>query len=296
ISQITKKEIPVIRADVRDQSKVAETLAKFSVNEVIHLAGKKAVGESVADPFQYYDANVGGGLSLLRAMNDTGVERLIFSSSATVYDGTSQDLLDERAPLGPNNPYGRTKLFLEEIISDAVAAGKIASAISLRYFNPVGCHSSGKIGENPVGAPNNLFPYIAQTAAGLRDKVSVFGDDYNTRDGTGIRDYIHVVDLARGHVAALDYLADSSQRDAHLRVNLGTGNGHSVKEVLAAFSDACGLEVPHEIVGRRPGDAASCIANPELAEKLLNWRAGHTLEQMCQDHWAFQCKLQTVQA
>lgn len=295
ISQITKSDIPVVRADVRDQSKIANTLHRFNVEAVIHLAGKKAVGESVADPLRYYDANVSGGLSLLRAMHDTHVERLIFSSSATVYVTPSQELLDEQAPVGPVNPYGRTKLFLEEIISDAVSAQQIANAISLRYFNPVGAHGSGRIGENPNGVPNNLFPLIAQTAAGLRDKVGVLGDDYDTRDGTGIRDYIHVVDLARGHVAALGLLANDSQENGHLRVNLGTGIGHSVKEVLATFSQVCGFEIPYDICGRRPGDSASCVANPRLAERLLNWRANHTLEQMCEDHWAFQRNLKALQ-
>lgn len=291
ITKITGTEIPVIKGDVRNQMLVAQTLSLFDVSVVIHLAGKKAVGESVAEPLVYYDNNVGGSIALINAMRETGVAHLVFSSSATVYGGSEGGMLDEDSPVGPANPYGRTKLMIEEIITDAVAAQTLQSAISLRYFNPVGANASGLIGDNPNDVPDNLFPFIAQTAAGWRDVVKVFGDDYETPDGTGVRDYIHIVDLARGHVAAVNYLTRKDTGKQHLKLNLGTGTGCSVKEALAAFSKACGFDIPHEIVGRRPGDIAKCVANPKRAQDLLNWRASMSLERMCADHWAFQLGL-----
>lgn len=291
LARITGVEIPVVRGDVHDQKLVADTLTRFGIDVVIHLAGKKAVGESVADPLAYYDANVGGGVALLEAMRDTSVGNLVFSSSATVYGPNDQNPFDEDADLAPANPYGRTKQILEEIITDSVSARAVQSAISLRYFNPVGAHESGLIGENPMAPPNNLFPFIAQTAAGWHEKVLIFGDDYDTPDGTGVRDYIHVIDLARGHVAAVSHLMKGRVKAVHLRINLGTGTGHSVKEAIEAFSRACGFSVPHEIVARRPGDIGTCLANPQRAAELLGWRADLSLEQMCRDHWSFQCQI-----
>lgn len=287
LRQITGSDIPTIRGDVRDRDLVARVLDRHGIDAVIHLAGRKAVGESVAAPLGYYEANLGGGIALLEAMQACGVGRLLFSSSATVYaPGTAP--LDEDHPLAPSNPYGRTKLMLEDIITDAVAAGSIRQAISLRYFNPVGAHPSALIGEDPRATPNNLFPFIAQTATGRQARVRIFGNDYDTPDGTGVRDYIHVVDLARGHVAALAHLRATPSAPAHQRFNLGTGRGYSVKEALAAFSRACGFDIPHEIVARRPGDVATCVACPDRAARLLGWRATLGLERMCADHMAFQ--------
>ncbi len=288
ISRISGESFPVIDGDVRDQDLVSEILKRYQPELVMHFAGKKAVGESVARPLFYYQANLDGGLSLLEAMEKNGVRNLIFSSSATVYASVDGERLDETAFLEPSNPYGRTKLMLEEIISDAVAANALGNAISLRYFNPVGAHSSGLIGEDPCNTPNNLFPLIAQTAAGLRESVLVFGDDYPTLDGTGVRDFIHVVDLAKGHVAAANHLLRKNDFGAHLSVNLGTGSGYSVLQAITAFSEACGFEIPHKVVGRRPGDIASCIADATLAEKMLDWRATLGLQRMCADQWAYQ--------
>lgn len=288
IASITGVNVPVVRADVRDSKAVVEALRRHGIDVVIHLAGKKAVGESVSGPLDYYDANVGGGVTVLQAMRDAGVDALVFSSSATVYSPGSAALLTEEAPLGPSNPYGRTKAMQEEIISDAVAARELTRAISLRYFNPAGAHVSGLIGEDPKAVPNNLFPFIAQTAAGIHGRVNVFGDDYATPDGTGVRDYIHVVDLARGHVAAVAYLLENKVYGDHLRINLGTGVGYSVREAIAAFSAACGFDVPFEVVARRAGDIATCIADPSRAQALLGWTANLSFAQMCADHWAFQ--------
>lgn len=287
LAQITGTPIPTIRGDVQDRDLVSDVLSRYGIDAVIHLAGKKSVAESVADPLTYYSSNIAGGIALLQAMQAGAVGKLIFSSSATVY-GRGDKPMDEDAPVAPSNPYGRTKLMFEDIITDAVAARAIECAISLRYFNPVGAHRSGLIGEDPHATPNNLFPFIAQTAAGWHKQVKVFGDDYDTPDGTGVRDYIHVVDLARGHVAALAKLMNDSTGTGHLRLNLGTGTGHSVKEALAVFSRACGFEVPYEIVARRQGDVASCVANPQRAERLLAWKAELSLDQMCSDHWSFQ--------
>lgn len=295
ISRIASGEIDLIAGDVRDQALVQEVLHLHRVDAVIHLAGKKAVGESVADPLLYFNDNLLGAVSLLRAMCVTGVQRLVFSSSATVYGFPKTLPIPETAPTGVTNPYGRTKLMIEEIIDDLTVAEPDFQAISLRYFNPVGAHPSGLIGENPRGTPNNLFPYVAQTAAGLRRAVQVFGSDYDTIDGTGTRDYIHVVDLARGHVAAIDHLFGTVVRDRHLRINLGTGTGYSVLQILNAFSEACGHRIPYDIVARRPGDAAASLADPTLANRLLGWHATRDLKAMCADHWAFQKGLAAAQ-
>jgi UDP-glucose 4-epimerase len=279
------------KGDVRDARLLDGVFARSDVGAVIHLAGLKAVGESVAQPLRYHDVNVGGAVALLQAMRRHGVGRLVFSSSATVYGISESNPIPESAPLRTLNPYGRTKLMVEQVIDDLVAAEPDFAAVSLRYFNPVGAHASGLIGENPRGIPNNLFPFIAQTAAGLRPKVRVFGGDYPTPDGTGVRDYIHVVDLARGHLAALDYLAAGEGGGRNLALNLGRGQGYSVLQALAAFGRAVGRPIPYEIVPRRPGDAAECVADPSRAAALFGWRAERDLEAMCADHWAFQSRL-----
>lgn len=274
------------RVDVRDTSALREVFARHRFDAVIHFAGLKAVGESVAKPMEYYDNNVQGALSLCRAMEDAEVGMLVFSSSATVYGNASSMPLREDAPLAPTNPYGQTKWMVERILGDLAASNTGFWRIALlRYFNPVGAHSSGLIGEDPQGIPNNLMPNIAQVAAGVRDKVRVFGTDYATRDGTGVRDYIHVVDLARGHLAALDAL----QRDQRgFTVNLGTGCGISVLEAIRAFERACGRAIPTEKVARRPGDVAESYADPSLARSLLGWKAHFGLDDMCRDTWRWQ--------
>ncbi len=281
----------VVEADLRDAAAVDAVFAREPIDAVIHLAGLKAVGESVARPLAYYDVNVGGAGTLLAAMQRHGVARLVFSSSATVYGVPETNPIAEDARLGATSPYGRTKLFIEAMLGDLAAAWPDFAAVSLRYFNPVGAHASGLIGEHPRGVPNNLFPYIAQTAAGLRDRLRIYGDTYPTPDGTGVRDYIHVVDLARGHLAALDFLMRGEGRGANLPINLGCGRGFSVLEAVAAFSRAAGREIPCEIVGPRPGDVAACVADPRRAEALLGWRACFGLDAMCADHWAFQSRL-----
>jgi UDP-glucose 4-epimerase len=291
INGIGAGEVALVEGDVRDQAVVGDLFQRYPVTAVIHLAGKKAVAESVEKPLLYFDANINGALTLFRAMQAAGVERLVFSSSANVYGVPETLPIDESARTGPTNPYGQTKLMIEQIIDGLVVAEPRLSAISLRYFNPVGAHESGLIGENPRDVPNNLFPYIAQTAARKRRTVQVFGDDYPTRDGTGMRDYIHVVDLARGHVAAVDHMIRGrSQGGEHLRINLGTGQGYTVLEAIAAFSKACGFSIPFEITARRPGDVAASLADPSKAHALLGWRARHGLEKMCADHWAFQSR------
>lgn len=294
ISRIVPGEVELVEGDVRDQALVQEVLRLHRVDAVIHLAGKKAVGESVADPLLYFHDNLLGAVALLRAMCAAGVQKLVFSSSATVYGFPKTLPIPETAPTGVTNPYGRTKLMIEEIIDDLTVAEPDFRAISLRYFNPVGAHPTGLIGENPRGTPNNLFPYVAQTAAGLRKAVQVFGSDYDTIDGTGTRDYIHVLDLARGHVAAINHLF-GSPGEPHLRINLGTGTGYSVLQILDAFSEACGHPVPFDLVARRPGDAAASLADPTLAHRLLGWHATRDLKAMCADHWAFQNGLAAAQ-
>ena len=284
----------LLRGDVRHFRTVECVLRQFKISAVIHLAGKKSVGESVADPLLYYRDNLDGALTLFHAMRATGVNRLVFSSSATVYGIPERLPIDETASTGPTSPYGRTKLMIEEIIDDMVAAHSEISAVSLRYFNPVGAHRSGLLGEEPRGIPNNLFPYVAQTATGQRRAVQVFGNDYATSDGTGLRDYIHVVDLARGHIAAIDHLLDTDEATGrHRRINLGTGRGYTVLEVIAAFSRACGHDIPFEIVSRRPGDVAASLADPSRARELFGWQAECGLEEMCRDHWAFQSRRTT---
>jgi UDP-glucose 4-epimerase len=281
----------VVAGDIRDATLIDGLFVRHQFDAVVHLAGLKAVGESVERPIDYYDVNLGGATVLLRAMRRHEVRRLVFSSSATVYGAPECNPIDEAAPLGATSPYGRTKLFTEALLDDLAVAWPEFAAMSLRYFNPVGAHASGLIGEHPRGVPNNLFPFIAQTAAGLRPRLRVFGNDYPTPDGTGVRDYIHVVDLARGHVAALDFLMRDQGSGRNLALNLGCGRGYSVMEAVAAFERASGREISCEFVARRPGDIAECVADPRRAEAILGWRATRGLDAMCADHWAFQSRL-----
>jgi UDP-glucose 4-epimerase len=289
VERITGRAIPVIQGDVRDQGALEQALKAHGIDSVVHFAGKKAVGESVAQPVDYYDNNVNGTLVLLRAMKNQGVRQLVFSSSATVY-GIPQYLpFDEAHPTSATNPYGRSKLMVEEILADLYRSDAQWSIATLRYFNPIGAHASGLIGEDPADIPNNLLPYIAQVAVGRREKLQIFGGDYPTIDGTGVRDYIHVVDLARGHVKALEKLQHLPQPE-HLTVNLGTGKGYSVLEVLHAFEKACGKPLPYTITDRRPGDIASYYADPLHARQTLGWQAEHDLEAMCADTWRWQSR------
>ena len=274
------------RADMADRAAVETVFAENAIDAVIHLAGFKAVGESVQNPVAYYRNNLDTTLTLLEAMAAHGVKKLIFSSSATVYGTENPVPYTEDMPRGScTNPYGWTKAMIEQILSDACVADPELAVVCLRYFNPVGAHGSGLIGEMPNGIPNNLMPYITQTAAGIRRELSVFGDDYPTPDGTGVRDYIHVVDLAKGHVAAVDYVNQHAGWEA---INLGTGCGTSVLELVHAFEKVNGVPVPHRIAPRRSGDLAFCYANVEKAARLLNWRAEKSVEDMCRDSWRWQ--------
>lgn len=287
VERITDRQIPVVQGDVRDQPLLERVLREHAVDGVVHFAGKKAVGESVAQPIDYFDNNVNGTLVLLRAMQATGVKRLVFSSSATVY-GTPQYLpLDEQHPLSVTNPYGRSKLMVEEILSDLFHSDSSWALTVLRYFNPIGAHESGLIGEDPADIPNNLLPFVAQVAVGRRERLQVFGSDYPTPDGTGVRDYIHVVDLARGHVKALERQQRQSTPE-HLVVNLGTGRGYSVLEVVREFEQASHKPVPYALVPRRPGDVATCFAQTDKARELLGWEAQFGMQRMCTDAWRWQ--------
>lgn len=286
VQQITGCHVPLVETDLRDAAGLAAVFRQYpDIDAVVHFAGLKAVGESVAKPLLYYDNNVAGTLNLLKAMELAGCKTLVFSSSATVYRESRQLPLTENHPLGTTNPYGASKLMIEDMLRDIHAADPAWRIALLRYFNPVGAHASGLIGENPKGIPNNLMPFIAQVAAGMRPQLQVFGGDYPTKDGTGVRDYIHVVDLARGHVAALDAL---QQAPRLLTANLGTGTGYSVLEMVQAFEKASGRPVPFEIVSRRPGDIAECYADPALAGNELGWKAELGLEAMCADAWRWQ--------
>jgi UDP-glucose 4-epimerase len=285
IEAITGTRPDFEQGDVRDVAFLDRVLATRQPNAVIHFAGLKAVGESVAKPLAYYDNNVTGSLTLLAAMRRAGVRTMVFSSSATVYGDPHRVPIREDFPVSATNPYGRSKLMIEEILADLAHAEPDWRIARLRYFNPVGAHTSGLIGEDPNGIPNNLMPFIAQVAVGRRDHLSVFGDDYPTPDGTGVRDYIHVVDLALGHLAALDALRAAS---GLLTVNLGTGVGYSVLDVVRAFEQASGRPVPYRIAPRRAGDIARCYADPSLAARLLGWRARHGLDAMCADTWRWQ--------
>ena len=285
VEQITGHEIPFIEADVRDQSALDDIFTTYSIDSVIHFAGLKAVGESVAKPLEYYDNNLVSTMVLLEVMREHNVKQLVFSSSATVYGNPSELPLRETSTVGVGltNPYGKTKYMIEQIIQDYCAADPAFEATILRYFNPIGAHQSGQIGEDPSGIPNNLLPYVAQVAVGKLQSVGVFGNDYDTPDGTGVRDYIHVVDLARGHVAALQHMKDGANV-----YNLGTGSGTSVLEIIKAFSKACERDLPYEIKPRRTGDIAACYADCSKAERELGWRAELSIEQACADSWRWQ--------
>lgn len=285
VGRVAGQSVTFVEGDVRDTGLLRRTLQSCGCTAVLHFAGLKAVGESVSNPLDYFDNNVAGTISLVRAMDSAGVRTLVFSSSATVYGAPNYLPLDEAHPTSAVNPYGRSKLHVEEILRDVCAALSDWRVACLRYFNPVGAHSSGLLGESPRGIPNNLMPYIAKVASGELPALQVFGGDYPTPDGTGVRDYIHVMDLAEGHLAALKFLEGTVGWHA---VNLGTGQGYSVLEMLAAFERACGKSLAHRIVGRRAGDVASCYANPAKAWDLLGWRASRGLEEMCQSTWKWQ--------
>jgi len=282
---ITDEPVLCEEGDVLDTPFVEAVLRRHRIAGVVHFAGDKAVGESVRDPLKYYRNNVGGAVSLLQAMQSAGCHVLVFSSSATVYGDPARVPISEDFPRAHTNPYGHTKLIIEDMLGALGAANAAWRFAILRYFNPVGAHESGMIGEDPAGIPNNLMPYITQVALGMRPHLQVFGNDYPTPDGTGVRDYIHVTDLAEGHVAALRTLL---QAERGFTVNLGTGRGYSVLEVVRAFEAASGKRVPHVFAPRRPGDVAQCYADASLAHKLLGWRATRSLEQMCADAWRWQ--------
>ncbi len=287
VEQITEQLVPVVEGDIRSREDLRRVFESYAIESVIHFAGLKAVGESVAKPLYYYDNNVHGTLQLLEVMKEYDCKQIVFSSSATVYGDPATVPITEDFPLSATNPYGRSKLMIEEILRDLYVSDNTWKIILLRYFNPVGAHPSGLIGEDPDGIPNNLMPYITQTAVGQLSCLSVFGDDYDTPDGTGVRDYIHVVDLAEGHIKALEKI---DQIDDVLAVNLGTGQGYSVLEMVRAFEKASGKEVPYCIAPRRPGDIASCYADPSLAKKVLGWEAKYGIEKMCEDAWRWQEK------
>jgi len=288
VERICGRSVTLVEGDIRDRRALAALFRAYPVEAVIHFAGLKAVGESVQKPLAYYDNNVCGSVMLFEAMADAGVKTLVFSSSATVYGDPATVPIREDFPVGgATNPYGRSKLMIEDILRDAALADPSWRIGLLRYFNPVGAHASGLIGEDPNGLPNNLMPFVSQVAVGRLAELSVFGNDYPTPDGTGVRDYIHVVDLARGHLSALRALQD---RPGVLTVNLGTGRGYSVLEVVKAFEAASGRPVAYRIVGRRAGDIAACYADPSLAADLLGWRAERDLEAMCRDSWNWQAR------
>ncbi len=290
VQRITGKSLRVITGDCRDRAAVAKALRDSGARAVIHFAGLKAVGESVQQPMAYYDCNVVGALRVLEAMADCGVRTLVFSSSATVYGDPQRLPLTESHPLSATNPYGRTKLMIEEMLRDLQASDRTWKLCILRYFNPVGAHASGLIGEDPRGVPNNLLPFVAQVAVGRQERLNVWGNDYPTPDGTGVRDYIHVVDLALGHLKALEALERGASQSDCLTVNLGTGSGHSVLELVRAFEQASGKPVPYTVAARRPGDVAACYADPSRARALLGWRAERGLAEMCADAWRWQSR------
>jgi len=293
VGEIAGRDVELLEVDVTDEAAVLAALERARPEAVVHFAALKAVGESVEQPERYYRTNVGGTLNLVRAMDAVGCRTLVFSSSATVYGAATQMPLTEDSPLGATNPYGWTKFVVEQVLRDVAASDERWGVALLRYFNPVGAHPSGRIGEDPRGVPNNLVPFIAQVAVGRREQLTIFGDDFDTPDGTGVRDYIHVVDLAEGHVAALAKLAgggadgDGGVRGAHAW-NLGTGTGSSVRQVVAAFERASGREVPVRVAPRRAGDVATSYANPARARDELGWVARRSLDEMCEDTWRWQ--------
>lgn len=285
VEKITGKKVKFYKEDVRNREALRKIFTENSIEAVIHFAGLKAVGESVREPIMYYDNNLINTLVLLETMNEFGVKKIVFSSSATVYGVATEMPLVEGMPLGAINPYGRTKLFIEHILTDLYAADKDWCVALLRYFNPIGAHKSGLIGEDPKGIPNNLMPYISQVAVGKLDKLHVFGNDYKTIDGTGVRDYIHVVDLALGHVKAIEWVLKNTGCEPF---NLGTGNGTSVLQLRDAFVKATGVDVPYVIDPRRPGDPDEVYANADKAKNVLGWTAKYGIEEMCEDTWRWQ--------
>ena len=285
VEQITGKKLAFHEADVRDESALARIFDEHAITGAIHFAALKSVGESVAKPIEYYRNNVDSLLVLLDTMRARNVKKIVFSSSATVYGMPKSVPIDESFPLSATNPYGQSKLIAEQILRDLEISDPTWRIATLRYFNPVGAHESGSIGEDPAGVPNNLMPYVAQVAVGKLERLRIFGSDYATPDGTGVRDYIHVVDLARGHIKAINAL---QSLDRSFVVNLGTGHGYSVLDVVKAFEAASGKPVPYELVARRPGDIAECYADPAAASALIGWQAEHGIERMCADHWRWQ--------
>ncbi len=285
LNQIAKRQIQFVEADLRDKEKLDEVFSTYDIDSVIHFAGLKAVGESVSQPLEYYQNNVTGTLCLCEAMQNHGVKKMIFSSSATVYDSGNDMPLKETDILSCTNPYGWSKFMIEQILKDLCTADSEWSVVLLRYFNPIGAHKSGKIGENPSGIPNNLMPYITRVASGKLEKLHVFGSDYPTLDGTGIRDYIHVVDLALGHIKALEY---TKHHKGAVAFNLGTGKGCSVLEMVAAFEKATGTKIPYVLDDRRPGDLAVCYADTTKAKQILGWQTQFGIEKMCKDSWRFE--------
>ncbi|MCD9622929.1 UDP-glucose 4-epimerase GalE [Rhabdothermincola salaria] len=285
VAELTGRPVAFHQVDLRDTEALDAVVAEHPIESVVHFAGLKAVGESVEQPLRYYDVNVGGTVSLLDVLQRRGIRRLVFSSSATVYGEPETVPIDEAAPVGATNPYGRTKLVIEQILADVAVADPAWHMVALRYFNPVGAHPSGRIGEDPRGIPNNLMPFVMQVAVGRRDELVVFGDDYPTPDGTCVRDYIHVMDLAEGHRAALDRLDDLP---GYRPVNLGTGSGSTVLEVVAAASRAVGRRLPRRVGDRRAGDVVASFADPSRAQQVLGWQAGRGLDEMCADAWRWQ--------
>lgn len=285
LEKILGKPLECLEADIRDTLKVGHILNEYKIDAVIHFAGLKAVGESISMPIEYYSNNVQGTISLLRAMKVAEIKTLVFSSSACVYGNPQYLPIDESHPTSATNAYGRSKLHIEEMLKDVSISDPDWAILCLRYFNPVGAHDSGLIGEDPDGIPNNLSPFVAQVAAGIQDQLSIYGDDYPTPDGTGVRDYIHVMDLAAGHLAALDYLVDHPGWDS---MNLGTGNGYSVFDLVKAYQAASGKVIASKVIGRRPGDVASCYAKADKAKNLLGWHSKHSLESMCASSWKWQ--------
>ena len=284
--ELAGKDFPFYECDIRDAEGLKKIFAAYNIEAVIHFAGLKAVGESVSKPLEYFDNNVGGTVTLCEVMRDCGCKRMIFSSSATVYGMKNPSPLNETMEIGGvTNPYGRTKWMVEQVLDDLCYSDPEWSAVKLRYFNPIGAHESGRIGEDPNGIPNNLMPYVSQVAVGKLQQLAVFGDDYDTHDGTGVRDFIHVVDLARGHVKAVAYALTHTGCEA---INLGTGHGYSVLDLVKAFEKVNGVKVPYRIAPRREGDIAVCYSDPSKAAKLLGWEAELGLEDMCRDSWRWQ--------
>lgn len=291
VKKIIGSKIKFVKGDIRDKKALRKVFKKYEIDSVIHFAGLKAVAESVAKPLKYYDNNVVGTIKLLEVMREFDCKKIVFSSSATVYGNPKSCPIDESFDVGSTtNPYGTSKYMIERILEDLYISDNSFKIAILRYFNPVGAHESGLIGENPNGIPNNLMPYISQVAVGKLKELSVFGSDYETKDGTGVRDYIHVVDLASAHVKAIDYLGNEASVSSVLKVDIGTGTGYSVLDMIKAFEKASGQKIPYKLVDRRAGDIAICYSNPQKAKEILGWEAKYNLEDMCKSSWNWQSK------